>query len=75
MSKLLPIALVLLALPLGACGLISTQSIYEGFRTQQRIQDAGTPAPSDALGSYDAYQKERDKAKSAPADPVPAESP
>lgn len=66
---------VLVVLPLGACGLVSTQSVYEGFRTQQRIKDAGTPAPSDALGSYDAYQKERGKAKSAPADPVPAESP
>ena len=75
MSLLLPIALVLLALPLGACGLVSTQSVYEGFRTQQRIQDAGAPPGTDALGSYDAYQKERDKAKAAPADPVPDESP
>lgn len=70
-----PVWTVLVVLSLGACGLVSTQSVYEGFRTQQRIKDAGTPAPSDALGSYDAYQKERGKAKSASADPVPAESP
>jgi hypothetical protein len=64
MPKLLPITIVLLALPLGGCGLISTQSVYEGFRTQQRIKDAGTQATPDPLGSYDAYQKEREKAKS-----------
>jgi hypothetical protein len=72
MYKLLPITVVLLALPLGGCGLIGTQSIYEGFRTQQRIKDAGSTQPSDALGSYDAYEKERDKAKSPT---VPPETP
>jgi hypothetical protein len=51
MPKLLPITIVLLALPLGGCGLISTQSIYEGFRTQQRIKDAGSPQPPESLGS------------------------
>ncbi len=69
MPKLLPITIVLLALPLSGCGLISTQSIYEGFRTQQRIKDAGSQSASDALGSYDAYEKEREKAKSKPESP------
>ena len=66
MCKLLPITVVLLALPLGGCGLVSTQSIYEGFRTQQRIKDAGSSQPPESLGSYDAYEKEREKGKSAP---------
>ena len=66
MPKLLPITIALLALPLGGCGLISTQSIYEGFRTQQRIKDAGSQVSPDALGSYDAYQKERNKGRSPP---------
>ena len=66
---------VLAALSLGACGLVSTQSVYEGFRTQQRIKDAGTLPGPDTLGSYDAYQKGRDKAKSAPPEPAAAESP
>ncbi len=66
MYKLLPISIVLLALPLGGCGLVSTQSVYEGFRTQQRIKDAGSPQPPESLGSYDAYEKEREKAKSTP---------
>jgi hypothetical protein len=69
MPKLLPITIVLLALPQGGCGLISPQSIYEGFRTQQRIKGAGSQAASDALGSYDAYEKEREKAKSTPESP------
>jgi hypothetical protein len=72
MPKLLPITIALLALPLGGCGLISTQPIYEGFRTQQRIKDAGSPQPSESLGSYDAYEKEREKAKSTT---VPPETP
>jgi len=66
MPKLLPITMVLLALPLIGCGLVSTQSVYDGFRTQQRIKDAGSPQPPDALGSYEAYEKERDKVKSPP---------
>jgi hypothetical protein len=66
MYKLLPITIALLALPLGGCGLVSTQSVYEGFRTQQRIKDAGSPQPPESLGSYDAYQKEREKGKSTP---------
>jgi hypothetical protein len=69
MPKLLPITIVLLALPLGGCGLISTQSIYEGFRTQQRIKDAGSPQSPGSLGSYDAYEKEREKAKSPSVPP------
>jgi hypothetical protein len=69
MPKLLPITIALSALPLGGCGLISTQSIYEGFRTQQRIKDAGSQAASDALGSYGAYEKEREKAKSTTLPP------
>jgi len=67
MCKLLPITVVLLAVPLGGCGLVTTQSVYEGFRTQQRIKDAGSSQPPGALGSYDAYEKEREKAKSPTA--------
>jgi len=65
MSKMFLPAVVLLLLPLGGCGLVTTQSVYEGFRTQQRVNDAGSQVSPDALGSYDAYQKEREKVKSA----------
>jgi len=70
MPNLLPITIALLAMPLGGCGLISTQSMYEGFRTQQRIKDAGSPQPPESLGSYNAYEKEREKVKSPPELPV-----
>jgi hypothetical protein len=63
---------VLVVLLLGACGLVSTRSVYEGFRTQQRIKDAGSQAAPDTLGSYDGYEKERAKAKSMS---VPPETP
>ena len=66
MFKMLPAVLALLVLPMVACGLVTTQSVYEGLRTQQRIKDAGAQAAPDALGSYDAYQKEREKGKSDP---------
>ena len=66
-SRALGVAQVLV---LGGCGLISTQSMYEGFRTQQRIKDAGSPQPPESLGSYDAYEKEREKVKSPPELPV-----
>jgi hypothetical protein len=69
MPKLLPITMVLLALPLGGCGLVSTQSIYEGFRTQERIKDAGSPQSPESQGSYDAYEKEREKVKSTTVTP------
>jgi hypothetical protein len=66
MFKMLPAFVALLVLPLVSCGLVTTQSVYEGLRSQQRIKDAGSHAAPDALGSYDAYQKEREKVKSAP---------
>ena len=75
LQVVLRIGVVLVVLPVCGCGLVSTQSVYEGFRTQQRIKDAGSSPGPDALGSYDAYQKERDKAKSAPQEPVDTESP
>jgi hypothetical protein len=55
--------LVLMILSVCGCGLVSTQSVYEGFRTQQRIKDAGLPQSPDALSTYDAYEKERQLAK------------
>jgi hypothetical protein len=55
--------LVLMVLSVCGCGLVSTQSVYEGFRIQQRIKDAGSPQTPDALSTYDAYEKERQLAK------------
>ena len=48
---------------LGGCGAMSTESIYEGIRSQQKINaDPNIPNPQ-ILPPYDQYQKERDKSK------------
>ena len=51
---------------LGGCGLITPESIYEGIRSQQKINaDPNIPNPQ-ILPPYDQYQKERDKATAKP---------
>lgn len=58
MSKRL-IALPLL-LGLSACGLTSTQAVYEEIRAQERAKAVGTNVPpGTGLPRYDQYQKER----------------
>jgi hypothetical protein len=48
---------------LGGCGAISAESVYEGIRSQQKINaDPSIPNPQ-ILPPYDQYQKERDKPK------------
>ena len=45
---------------LTACGLTSTQAVYEGVRAQEKAKAVGTnPAPGSGLPRYDQYQKER----------------
>ena len=52
---------------LAGCGAISAESIYEGIRSQQKINaDPNIPNPA-ILPPYDQYQKERDKPKPTPA--------
>jgi len=59
--KLLLLSSVLL---ISGCGAITSQSIYEGLRTQQGVKDAGTLPPPEKMEAYDRYTKERDKLKS-----------
>ena len=48
---------------LAGCGAINAESIYEGIRSQQKINaDPNIPNPQ-ILPPYDQYQKERDKSK------------
>ncbi|MEY3613365.1 MAG: hypothetical protein RJB14_3087 [Pseudomonadota bacterium] len=45
---------------LTACGLTSTQAVYEQIRAQERAKAVGTSVlPGTGLPPYDAYQKER----------------
>ena len=55
-------ALLVLALPfvLSACGLVSTQAVYEEIRAQEKAKAVGSgTAPAHKLPPFDAYQKER----------------
>jgi hypothetical protein len=49
---------------MAGCGAVTPESIYEGLRTQQSVKDAGTTQPAATkMGTYDAYEKEREKLK------------
>ena len=51
---------------LAGCGVITPESIYEGIRSQQKINaDPNIPNPQ-ILPPYDQYQKEREKPKPTP---------
>ena len=56
-------ALFCLVLLLAGCGTVTSQSIYEGLRTQQSLKDAGALQPSEKMGTYDSYEKDRKKLK------------
>ncbi len=52
-----PLALLI---GLSACGLTSTQGVYEEIRAQERAKAVGTSLPAGTgLPRYDQYQKER----------------
>ena len=51
------------ALLISGCGAVTTQSIYEGLRTQQSLKDTGVLQPPEKMGTYDSYEKERKKLK------------
>jgi hypothetical protein len=67
--KLLPMKYILCGAflsCLAGCGVISAESIYEGIRSQQKINaDPNIPNPP-ILPPYDQYQKEREKPTSTP---------
>ncbi len=53
-----------MVLLLAGCGAVTSQSIYEGLRTQQNVKDAGVLQPTEKMGTYGGYEKEREKLKS-----------
>ena len=54
------LALVLIT-GLAACGLVSSQSVYEGARATQKARSTGTEPQPRELPTYDEYQREREK--------------
>ncbi len=52
---------------LSACGLVSTQAVYEEIRAQKNANTVGTgAAPSQPMPRYDSYEKERGQLSSTP---------
>jgi len=48
---------------LTSCGSITSESVYEGIRSQQKAKNAGIEPKQPALPSYQQYEKERDALK------------
>jgi hypothetical protein len=57
------ITVLCVALLISGCGAVTTQSIYEGLRTQQNLKDTAVLQPPEKMGTYDSYEKERKKLK------------
>jgi hypothetical protein len=60
-KSIMKLALMCLVVLLTGCGTVTSQSIYEGLRTQQNVRDAGISQPPEEMGTYGAYEKEREK--------------
>ena len=41
------------------CQALKPESVYEGIRSQQKINDVGKDMPKQTLPSYQEYEKER----------------
>ncbi len=48
---------------LTGCGVINKQSVYEGVRNQQKVNNIGIEPKQPTLPSYQRYEKERDELK------------
>ncbi len=48
---------------LTSCGVINKQSVYEGVRNQQKVNNIGIEPKQPTLPSYQRYEKERDELK------------
>lgn len=55
--------LVTLVVLLSGCGVISSQSVYEGVRSQQKANNAGKEPKQPTLPTYQQYEKEREELK------------
>lgn len=46
---------------LSGCGLVSSESVYEGVRSQQKATSGGAEPKQPILPTYQQYQQERQK--------------
>jgi len=56
-------AFIFVLMGCAGCGVISSQSVYEGVRSQQKANNAGVEPKQPTLPSYQQYEKERDTLK------------
>ena len=56
------LTMLALAASVAACGVISSQSVYEGARATQKARTTGTEPQPRELPPYDEYERERNKA-------------
>jgi hypothetical protein len=59
----LKLTILCVALLVAGCGAVTTESIYEGLRTQQSLKDVGALQPTEKMGTYDGYETEWQKLK------------
>ena len=60
-KKPLYLALLLIVTHFTGCGLVSSESMYEGVRSQQKANSGGTEPKQPILPTYQQYQLERSK--------------
>lgn len=53
----------LAAMLLGGCGIVSSESMYEGVRSQQKANSGGVEPKQPILPTYQQYQQERNTLK------------
>ncbi len=51
------------ALALNACGVITQESIYEGVRSQEKLKNAGQEVLPNKMPTYQDYEVERERLK------------
>jgi hypothetical protein len=54
---------ILAAMLLGGCGVVSSESMYEGVRSQQKANSGGIEPKQPILPTYQQYQQERNTLK------------
>ena len=58
-EPIMKLTVLCVALLVASCGAVTSQSIYEGLRTQQSLKDVGALQPTEKMGTYDGYERER----------------
>lgn len=55
--------MIWLVLVTGGCGVVTSQSLYEGVKAEQKRMKTNSDSNASGLPSYEQYQQERKKAQ------------